>query len=436
MAEWIYRATTEGADLEATTEILEDGFFVRTAHRTGGGKIANAHQVASGDILHAFYRGDRHCEYLGSFRVVRGQSDDLRALGSTPMRRVVSGSALDARLRAAGYTEDPEEGCITGWALEEDEPRAFGDLNRVFASLGQNALFRFEPNSDEIVTGTRRVSVAPADEAPHAATVVSPKTAEPGARFVGIDWSGGANAGKKIWAAYIAASGDGLVLEDVHRPFHEIPDRASVRARFADWVTRTSATAFGFDFCFGVSRRQLPALRAALGAAFRPKASPVELGALIAKHFPTAEAFRAACGPEAKRDTDKLRRSPFAPTNLRMYRQTWFGLSCLGTLSEQAVPPWSMGERAIVEVLPALLARGFKVRSYKGESLDARAARETLLDEIQARMAITKMQRAMLVEDTEADAIDAVLAALAVAAAHSSGFGGAPPSALDEGWIF
>lgn len=145
--------------------------------------------------------------------------------------------------------------------------------------------------------------------------------------------------------------------------------------------------------------------------------------------------FREAAGPEAKRQVDQRNRAPFAPTNLRMFRQTWLGLCALGE-TNAVFPPWQPAEEgrlAVVEVLPAQVARALGGGTYKGR--DAVAARAALLDAAKHRCGLQvpeELERQILA-DAEGDALDAVFAALAAASAWATGFR-APSS--PEGFIF
>src|SRR5205823_1303978 len=52
-------------------------------------------------------------------------------------------------------------------------------------------------------------------------------------RFLGVDWSGSAQAGRKVWAAaLIFAGSDGARLESVRRPFPGRLDAAGVADQF------------------------------------------------------------------------------------------------------------------------------------------------------------------------------------------------------------
>jgi hypothetical protein len=261
-------------------------------------------------------------------------------------------------------------------------------------------------------------------------------------RIVGLDWSGASRAGKKIWDAHVEVA-DHPRLVHLGQPFAAKPARDDVLRDFGAWFAALRADLVGMDFCFGLEARHVFAVFAAAGQPHpSPAVDPATLGALVDRLYPTPEAFKVAMAPEAKRETDRLARSPFAPTNLRMYRQTYLGLRCLSRLSPiPAFFPWRMqGGPLVVEVLPAIEARRLgHGQGYKGRSAAGLSARRALIGEIGREIDVPPTDARRLESDTEGDAIDAVLAALAALRAHATGFSGfsAPttPAALLEGWI-
>jgi hypothetical protein len=240
---------------------------------------------------------------------------------------------------------------------------------------------------------------------------------------IGIDWSGSMSAGAKIWAAVLVPDAGRLRLERLVRPFAAAPARELVLRDFAGWlgseVRRVDATAVGLDFCFSLPPTQARALGAASDS---PRDLALRLAALA-----TPDEFRRAAGREERRATDVQCLAPFAPTNLRMFRQTYLGIRCLGTLPATfALRPWEVaddGRVVVVEVLPANVVRthlagGF----YKGRSEGARCARSRLIRQIGERfdLRVQSDDAGMIEQDCEGDAIDAVLAGLVALSARRS----------------
>lgn len=250
-------------------------------------------------------------------------------------------------------------------------------------------------------------------------------------RALGVDWSGGKKAHKKVWSAGVEFSPTGCSLVTVGRPF-AAGGPPTVSGGFASWLAGQSFDTAGFDFCFGLHSDHIKALNL-------PASGPAAVGAATQARWQTAEGFRQAVGQELKRKTDVTQAAPFAPTNLRMFRQTYWGLRAMLSVTE-AVPPWSYNTgRTVAEVLPAQVAKLIAPGcSYKKKG--GAAERTAMVAALKAtcRMVVPEASEKILIDDKCGDAIDAVLAAVAAASSWASGFAGAPPAAATtgEGWIF
>ena len=247
---------------------------------------------------------------------------------------------------------------------------------------------------------------------------------------LGVDWSGAADAGRKIAAARLVWTGARARLDWLTRPFGKAGP-AEVAAKFAGWLDSTAVAVAGLDFCFDLAAESMPA-----GA---PRTGPRDLGRFVADHYPTPERFRDAAKPERRRLTDRLTSAPFAPTNWRMYRQTYWGLRALAD-TNWPVPPWDApGPRTLVEILPAAVARGLVGRrAYKGKTAAALAGRAALLAALGGRygLAPDAAAREGLLSDAGGDSIDAVLGAVAAWHALRSGFATGVDDLNGEGWIY
>lgn len=250
-------------------------------------------------------------------------------------------------------------------------------------------------------------------------------------RAIGVDWSGAAHAHRKVWAATLNFKGGQGCLVQLHRPFSS-RGAQTVSEGLGPWLLAQGADVAGLDFCFSLEASQL----AALGL---PSTGPRELGQAIVARFPSAEAFKAAIGPEKKRITDARCAAPFAPTNLRMYKQTYWGLRALAAC-RGAFPPWSTRPGpAVVEVLPAEVVRWLGLpRTYKGRGFEERRREILRCVRESSDLRIPDSDLLTMVSDADGDALDALLAALSAASAWASGFTGAPPTAVStgEGWIY
>jgi hypothetical protein len=390
-------------------------------------------KVQPGDLIHVAFSSEQDAgttlEGLGSFEVLdaphpdqEGPVEDARH-GRLSLFRVREGSPLDQLLTRTTYSRDPRLGVFTGWHVREVEPRQIAFTQAMFP--GHNALHKFDRGA---LGASGRDSPAPSAPLPS-----NPILLPAAGRFLGVDWSGSVHAGKKVWVAALLFDSGGARLEFVRRPFPTGLDAAGVAAGFAGWLEAERFDAAGLDFCFGIARGH--------GVAGMPTTGPADLGRWLAACYPTPEEFKTALGPERKRSTDRVRRSPFAPTNLRMFRQTYWGLRALAAVILPVLPWSSSAERVVVEVLPAhvasVLCPGCR---YKGPGSQASAERRRLLAAAvsAARLEVPAEAERVLLDDAEGDALDALLAALATAVARASNFAGPPSEAAEsgEGWIY
>jgi hypothetical protein len=239
-------------------------------------------------------------------------------------------------------------------------------------------------------------------------------------RIYGVDFSGAANAGAKIWIASGAIEGRTLRMEECIRA-EALPgsgrDRGRCLAALRDAIGNQREAAWGLDFPFG-----LPA-----------DLVEDETWEEFLRQFPAryagAHAFRQACrkaanGREVRRVTDREMRTPFSPYNLRLYRQTYHGirdvLAPLVATGSACVLPMQPAQPArawVLEVCPAsLLKREDLYVPYKGRTAAHRANRQRIFKRVKGMEGVAAMAsgvREAALEDPGGDALDGVLAALA-----------------------
>jgi hypothetical protein len=271
---------------------------------------------------------------------------------------------------------------------------------------------------------------------------------------IGFFWSGAQGAGNQILSAKIELSRDRAKLVAIQHPFSDAPGRKDVRDRFQTWLSEESRWAegrivVGLDFPFSLAEthlRQLGLLRQALRG-------PAVLGRGLEERFLASgtdftqgcDAFRAELGKERPRLADCYRAAPCAPTHSRVYRQAFFGLSTLAHV-EAIIPPWdrpAAGKPTLVEVLPGHVARVLcGVCDYRDDSRDGtnrEGTRAAILRTLRsaAKLEFEMEQAARVVEDERGGALEAVMAAVAAAAAQEAGFTGVPANVpRSEGWIY
>jgi hypothetical protein len=204
----------------------------------------------------------------------------------------------------------------------------------------------------------------------------------------------------------------------------ELPNSSPSRDRCLDvlrkWIQGMGPSALGFDFPFGLPQTLMG------GQDWRDFVTG------FADRFRSAESFadwcrRKACGKELKRTTDEAARTPFSVYNLRMFRQTYWGIaSVLGPLvaddrvsvlpMQQPVP----GRPHLLETCPAsTLKRLGLYTPYKGRELRHRRERKAIVAALDdAGLATVPADLTdVIVGDTGGDALDAVIAGVATTAA-------------------
>jgi hypothetical protein len=251
-------------------------------------------------------------------------------------------------------------------------------------------------------------------------------------RIYGVDFSGAAKAGNKIWITSGVIEGEALRVEACHRAA-DLPgsgqDRDRCLAALRDFIRQREASVFGLDFPFGLPR------------ALIQEDCWEDFVTGFPYHYPDPETFRDACraaadNSELKRVTDRESHTPFSPYNIRLYRQTYFGIrDVLGPLLRPApsasevagvrdhqacvlpMQPALPGRPWVMEICPAsTLKRENLYWPYKGKSKEHYAARARILEEIErkALLSLPALLRTMILEDPGGDALDSVVAAFAV----------------------
>lgn len=267
---------------------------------------------------------------------------------------------------------------------------------------------------------------------------------------IGIDFSGGTRAGRKVWIAQGHRTADRTVrIERCDRLTDLLgvaPARDIALPALRAWIARQHAAIIGMDFPFGVPAALMPRGQ-------RWVTWCVRLGAC----YTDAESFRADCtrragGREIKRATDVAACTPLASYNLWVYRQTYHGvrdvLAPLVAADAARVVPMqrrAAGLPTLIEVCPASTLKVIDAylprykgadRAAPGRGATPSATRAAIVDLLVRRTgaSLPPQVRAAAVADAEGDALDAVVACLAA--------GGAmpppplPPVARREGCVF
>lgn len=234
----------------------------------------------------------------------------------------------------------------------------------------------------------------------------------------GIDFSGAWNAGDKIWICHGIIKKDVLIIQSCEKAAEKFGTsyRDVVLKRLVNFILGETNAAFGLDFPFSLPEVMVGE----------------QTWESFVKTFPhrysTPEDLREKCrthatGREEKRKTEKLSRAPFSSYNLRIFRQTFYGirevLSPLVCGSNVCVLPMHepvLGKPWVLEICPAstLAKLGLKI-PYKGKSERHRGNREKIMEVITKKNC--ELEHGLeeeIVGDITGDALDSLLATFTV----------------------
>jgi hypothetical protein len=253
----------------------------------------------------------------------------------------------------------------------------------------------------------------------------------------GVDFSGAAEPGCKIWIASGSVDNGGLSVTDVRSAGLEfgVTRRAPLLEELRGFLADAEGTV-GLDFSFGLPRTVL----AEAGAL--PEDGWVEFLAWFRERFGDADAPEMQetlrewgrdsedQGVEHKRRTDAERAANSTYSNITRH-QTLHGIrDVLAPLVEEnvvSVQPMAptAGVPTLLEIYPAATLRdlGLPDRRYKEPGPEARERRERILDGLR-RWGVTLPERfdEAVLDDADGDALDSLVAAVATANAADSEF--------------
>ena len=235
-------------------------------------------------------------------------------------------------------------------------------------------------------------------------------------RYLGVDFSGARNAGNTIWIAEGSDAGGRLAIDDLRRAC-DLPggavDRETALHALRDHLAGQHGAVVGLDFPFSLPDRLVDA-----------PDWPIFAGGFAAR-YPEPALFREDCrrrsgGLELKRRTDRETRTPFCAYNLRLYRQTYWGIArILAPLAEDprigiaTVLDRPYARCTLAETCPASsLKRLGLYRPYKGRGDGLREWRAAILDRLLKEDVVCDgALRETAIADTGGDGLDAIIAA-------------------------
>jgi len=242
-------------------------------------------------------------------------------------------------------------------------------------------------------------------------------------RILGVDFSGASDAGRKIWVAEGRLDDNGALELLRCVAAIDLPGGGKAPAEAVPALARHIASLgvarVGCDFPFSLPR-DLVGTRSWRSFALR-----------YAAEFVDADTFRSLMrtrhnAAEHKRMTDRIAKTPFNSYNLRLYRQTWWGISgvlrpLLAAKAAAVRPQQKMlpGKPTLIEVCAACTLKSIDLYPpYKGKEMSHRKARQRILDHLIDRGALAapdRRMRRLLLDNEGGDALDAVIGAVATA---------------------
>ncbi len=234
--------------------------------------------------------------------------------------------------------------------------------------------------------------------------------------FYGVDFSGAKDAGRKIWISHGTESRGFLNLEscDSLEKLSGSKDRDECHQFLRELIASNTDAVFGLDFPFG-----LP-----LEVIGNQEWKNVILH--FPEKYPDARTFRKECrkqtgNREFKRRSEKEKGAPFSPYNLRLYRQTYYGIKNvlypLVKADLACVPPMQKANHEkpwIVEICPACTLKEMKMyQPYKGREKAHESQRNSIVEKLSNMgLMIDDSIKDTAINDAEGDALDSILTTL------------------------
>jgi len=239
-------------------------------------------------------------------------------------------------------------------------------------------------------------------------------------RIFGVDFSGAADAGRRIWIAEGEPSPKGLRILSC-LPAEALPgggrEREPALSALGQFIARQGNGIFGCDFPFALPRTIMGA--------------ETWDGFIAGFDHADAAAFRESCrrlspGREPKRHTDRDAKTPWCAFNIRLYHQTYWGLAGLlrplvqnGAVAVLPMQEPSPDKAWMIETCPASVLKHLAWQgSYKHAGLAGQ--RRAILQLLQHKGHLASLDGKLadrILADAGGDALDSVIAALATARA-------------------
>lgn len=236
-------------------------------------------------------------------------------------------------------------------------------------------------------------------------------------KIIGIDFSGAKNPESTMWIAEARLTTSNLLYINSVQPAKILflsSGRDETHAELVNFIKMHKmyswSTCIGLDFPFSIPEPLMNGMQWKQFITHFPKL------------FKTEKEFRNYCrgnsDKELKRGTDIACKTPFSPYNLRLFRQTYYGIKNIlnPLLDYVSFLPMDMNNAHIkvVEICPASTLKSLNLYiPYKGKEVKHKKAREQILNSLE-RMFYHYPLLDSIIEDTGGDALDSIIAAYAV----------------------
>jgi hypothetical protein len=234
--------------------------------------------------------------------------------------------------------------------------------------------------------------------------------------ILGIDFSGAADAGHRVWITQARDAGGRLRIDACDSAVGLLgcaPQPGACHAALVDFLAGRGACVVGCDFPFS-----LPA--ATIG-----ERTWGRFLVAFPRHYPAAALFHDVTHRrwgETRRACERAARTPFAPNNLRLYRQTYSGLRAVllplvrrGAVRVVPMQAPRPGVPWLLECCPAsALKRLGQYRPYKGAGPAPARRRAAMLRHLARYGGLAPLApplRRRIVAQSGGDALDSLLAA-------------------------
>lgn len=235
----------------------------------------------------------------------------------------------------------------------------------------------------------------------------------------GVDFSGAKAACNKIWVSRAQVVGIRLCILECYS-LREVTSSKMSRAdclhTLLDIILSSKHSIFGMDFPFGIP--------AQLMQGFNWDEFIRDFPKLYANEYEFRDVNRKLSGNvEFKRLTDKEVKAPFCVYNLRLYRQTYFGIRDIirplvisNAASILPMQPLRTDVPLLMEICPAsILKQEGLYNSYKGKGLKEKSNREHILDYLGKKAVDMSTDiRDKALQNVDGDALDSIIAAYSV----------------------